>query len=289
MKKWTDEELLLLKNNYPDKGKMWCANALGRGEASVRWMAAELGLKANTESEFFKDWQARAAQSKVGKKRPDQALVIKKLHEDGKLKKTEAQKAAISEKAKKRLKENPHPRGMLGKKHSAETKARFSDISKKRFAEMSEDKKFEKLKKMLETKAKNGTLVNPRIKTTWKGGWRTIGTEEKFYRSRWEANYARFLEWQKNNSAITDWKHEPRTFWFEGIKRGCVSYLPDFWVLKPDGSEEYHEVKGWMDDRSKTKLKRMKKYHPLVTLVLVDSKKYKQITGEFSHLIEGWE
>lgn len=289
MKRWTDEELLLLKNNYPDKGKMWCANALGRGEASIRWMAAELGLKADTESEFFKDWQTRAAQSKVGKKRPDQALVMKKLHEDGKLKKTEAQKAAISERAKKWLKENPHPKGMLGRKHSDDVKAKFSVISKKRFAEMSEDKKFEKVKKMLETKAKNGTLVNSRIKTTWKGGWRTIGTEKKFYRSRWEANYARLLEWGKNNNVIADWKHEPKTFWFDGIKRGCVSYLPDFWVLKPDGTEEYHEVKGWMDDRSKTKLKRMKKYHPNVVLVLIDAKKYKEISSEFSRLIEGWE
>ena len=103
----------------------------------------------------------------------------------------------------------------------------------------------------------------PRQKTTWKSGWREIGGKRKYFRSRWEANYARYLEFLKQNKQVLDWAHEPEVFWFEGIKRGCVSYLPDFKVTYIDNAVEYHEVKGWMDDRSKTKMKRMEKTNVL--------------------------
>ena len=92
---------------------------------------------------------------------------------------------------------------------------------------------------------------------TWKGGKRTVGEREVFFRSRWEANYGRYLEWLKNNGEIAGWEHEVDVFWFENVKRGCVSYLPDFKITHNDGSIDYLEVKGWMVQRSKTKLKRM--------------------------------
>ena len=40
------------------------------------------------------------------------------------------------------------------------------------------------------------------------------------------------LEWLKKNKQIKKWEHEPETFWFEGIMRGCRSYLPDFRVTE---------------------------------------------------------
>jgi len=128
-----------------------------------------------------------------------------------------------------------------------------------------------------------------REKASWKAAWREIGGYKKYYRSRWEANYARYLEWLKVNNKIVDWKHEDTTFWFEGIKRGVMSYLPDFHVFKADGIEEYHEVKGWMDDRSKTKLKRMAKYHPNIILILIDSKSYRVLEKEMKDIIPDWE
>lgn len=128
-----------------------------------------------------------------------------------------------------------------------------------------------------------------RHKTTWKSGWREIGGIKKFYRSKWEANYAYYLQSLLESGEITEWKHEPDTFWFDGIKRGCVSYLPDFRVTRPDGSIYYVEVKGWMDARSVTKLKRMKKYHPNVELLLVDSKAYKAMDRKIGPTISGWE
>lgn len=143
--------------------------------------------------------------------------------------------------------------------------------------------------KGLKTRAENGTMVNPRAKTTWKQGWREIAGRRIYFRSRWEFNYACYLEWLKAQGNILEWEHEPETFWFEKIKRGVRSYLPDFRVTEKNGAQHYIEVKGWMDGRSKTKLKRMKKYHPEVDLRLVDSGTYKKLAKQVSRFVPGWE
>jgi len=268
---------------------LWCAEQLSRGEGSIRQKASELKLTINQSSPFFKEWQSRAAKTKIGKKRPDQALVLKKLHDQGKLEKTEQQKLKISKSIKLWHQENQHPRGMLGKKHSEQVKKIISEKSTNIAKEMSPEKRIGITLKAMKTKEKNGTMSLPRQKTTWKSGWREIEGNKKFYRSRWEANYARYLQWLKETSRIKDWKHECKTFWFDGVKRGTVSYLPDFWVQEIDESESYHEVKGWMDDKSKTKIKRMAKYHPDVKLIVITGKEYKVLESSLSSIIPEWE
>jgi hypothetical protein len=141
----------------------------------------------------------------------------------------------------------------------------------------------------------SGIFAGRADRTVWKGGWREIGGYKKYYRSRWEANYARWLERERSEGRIVSWAHEPKTFWFEGIKRGVNNYLPDFHVVYPpsgeDGKpiEEYHEVKGWMDPKSATKIKRMGKYFPDVKLVVIDRKIYNKLERECKRTIEGWE
>jgi len=120
-------------------------------------------------------------------------------------------------------------------------------------------------------------------------GWRVIGRQRIYARSRWEANYARFLEFLRKRKEIRGWQHEAETFWFETIRRGARSYLPDFKVIKVDGSVEFHEVKGWMDSRSRTKLKRMAKYHPAVTMVVRDKVWFRDNSAFLKKLIKGWE
>jgi len=149
-------------------------------------------------------------------------------------------------------------------------------------------KKQERTVKIAKTKAANGSYVQPRLGASWKAAWHEIGGIRKYYRSRWEANYAYYLQWLKEKGEILDWKHEPKVFWFEGVKRGTVSYLPDFLVIEKDGKEAYHEVKGWMDDRSKTKIRRMAKYHPDVTLVVIDKKVYESLRRSLSKIVPGW-
>ena len=82
------------------------------------------------------------------------------------------------------------------------------------------------------------------------------------------------------------WKYESKTFWFEAIRRGVRSYKPDFEVELNNGDIEYHEVKGWMDAKSKTKLKRMKKYYPEITMVLIDKKPYMEILKKLNGIIK---
>jgi hypothetical protein len=120
-------------------------------------------------------------------------------------------------------------------------------------------------------------------------GWREVGPQRCYFRSKWEANYARYLQWLVSQKIILGWAHEPKTFWFEGIRRGVVSYKPDFKVVEKDGTYAWHEVKGYMDHRSKMTLKRMAKFHPHETIVLIDKTAYRAIEAKAAQLVEGWE
>lgn len=285
MKRWTESETEFLRINYPTKGLVFCAENLGKRHSQIRDKASRMGLRQDKTSEFFIEWQRRAAAGKVGKKRPDQAEVIRLLHMEGKLKKTPEQRAAISERVKRQWQEKPHPRGALGIKHSAETRDLLSKASLRRWETMTQEERDQHSIRA----SINGAKNKNREGATWKAGWREFGGVRKYYRSRWEANYARYLQWLKEHGQIAAWEHEPETFWFDGIKRGCMSYLPDFRVTELSGDVAYHEVKGWMDDRSKTKIKRMAKYHPTIRLIVIDAKEYKLIAKKMSRIILGWE
>jgi hypothetical protein len=110
----------------------------------------------------------------------------------------------------------------------------------------------------------------------YKQFWATIGDKKIYFRSSWEYYYAIFLEKLKQERKIIDYKHEPKCFWFEDIKRGVRSYLPDFCIIHNDGNEEWCEVKGYYDSKSKTKMKRMAKYYPQVKIRLVGADWFKQ-------------
>lgn len=139
-----------------------------------------------------------------------------------------------------------------------------------------------------ETQHAKGLYAAEKSYSRCTNGWVEIGGKRFFARSSWEANYGRYLQWSKERGMISDWEHEPTTFWFEGIKRGCRSYLPDFKVTNNDGSIVYHEVKGWMDAKSKTKIKRMAKYHPSVKLNVIDSVAYRALAKTLKSVVPGW-
>ncbi len=83
MTPWNKDEEKWLIDNYPKLGKRACMLKLSKTESQIRSKAYRLGLKADKSSEFFKDWQARAAKSKAGKKRPDQAERMRRWIKDG--------------------------------------------------------------------------------------------------------------------------------------------------------------------------------------------------------------
>ena len=120
-------------------------------------------------------------------------------------------------------------------------------------------------------------------------GWREIGGKRHYFRSKWESNYARYLEWEKEQGQLIDWFHEPTTFWFEKIKRGVRSYKPDFKVIRSKERQYYVEVKGYYDKKSLTKIKRFKLYYPEHTIYLIDKKWFTKHNGVLKNLIKGWE
>ncbi len=183
--------------------------------------------------------------------------------------------------------ENPHPKGMLGKKQTINCIDKLKVRVKKYYEDLTPEQKALQYTKMVNTQRKKGNY--DRKHGSWSSAWRTIGGKTKFFRSSWEANYARYLEYLKTEGQILEWEHEPETFWFLNILRGARSYLPDFKVTNLDCSHYWVEVKGWMDSRSKTKIKRFAKYYPLEKLVLIQAPWFKINSPKFESLLEGWE
>jgi len=295
--KYTNEEILFLKEHYPQKGKMWCAEKMNRSEGSIRSAASKLGLSLDKNSDFFKEFQKRAAKSKVGKKRPEHGDLIRRYIKEGRIigfkrNPTEQERKILSDRQKKRIKENGHPKGFLGHKRTEEEKMAISESFKKMWADQNHVVNSEKHRqKMSNNSSKNMAKrlkENPsNLYSRVKKGTVTIGDKTFFARSSWEANVASYFQFLKDSNEIKDWEHEPETFWFESIKRGVRSYMPDFKITNNDGSSYYVEVKGWMDAKSKTKIKRFAKYYPQHKLEVIDQKRYKEISKSKS-LFKFW-
>lgn len=109
-----------------------------------------------------------------------------------------------------------------------------------------------------------------------------------FLRSKMEANFARVLEFWKSQGVISGWTYESEEFEFP-VKRGQRFYKPDFIVTENHGGKTYYEIKGGMDSKSNTKLKRMKKYYPDIKLRVIDEKEMRIISQNIKGHIEKWE
>ena len=110
-----------------------------------------------------------------------------------------------------------------------------------------------------------------------------------YVRSSWEANIARYLNLLKREKKIKRWYYESKRFYFNNIKRGTRSYLPDFCVVYPDGNIAWWEIKGFWTQKAKTAVKRFRKYYPEETLIIIDKDRYREIEAEFSLQIPKWE
>jgi hypothetical protein len=271
---WPDELVCDLRRLYERAG---LDGVLGLDAVAIKWGRSRANLcraarKLGLTNQRRRKVEARKDRRKYG----DKAAFLK----------------VASQLAKDRIAKNGHPRGMLGKRHTPEMRAHLGNKSKEWWASLNPEEKEDRVTANLKAAlAKNGYIgAGPlnRESSSWKAGWREIGGKRVYFRSRWEANYARYLEWLKGRGDILDWEYEPETFWFDKIKRGVRSYKPDFRVHELNGTKPIHEVKGWMDARSKTTLKRMAKYHPHETIVLVREKEMRAIS-RFSALIPDWE
>ena len=285
--KWTNEEIEYLKNEYARlSGKNITnvveriAQKLNRSKPSVRNKAYTLGI--THREKFYTKEEIEFLKENINKMTyDDMAIILKKnkcnicrkckelglnktqkansklieLKPRYKFTKEDREKSIAT--CKKKAEMGLHPRGFLGHKHSPETRKKLSEASLRGWEQLRGIKLEEWKNHQRETRIKNGTL-NPMINqpnpySRARGGKRSdLGN--RYFRSSWEANIARYY-----NFIGVKWEYEPKTFVFENITRGSVSYTPDFYL--PD-TDEWVEVKGWMDGKSKTKLKRFKNQYP---------------------------
>lgn len=129
---------------------------------------------------------------------------------------------------------------------------------------------------------------------------RPVGVRDIKFRSKAEANYAAYLEWLVSIGEVAHWDYEPETFWFDpataekynlpgkGVRRGVTSYRPDFRVRPTSKAIQYHEVKGYLDARSRVALKRMAKYYPEEKVVVIDSKQMAALERQVGGIVPGW-
>jgi NUMOD3 motif len=295
-KDWTDEENQLLRFNYASKGKHWCAQQLSdRTPNSIVVQARKLGLATDPNSEYFKDWQARAAASKRGRPRPGASELMKKLREQGRL----PQPVFTAERREKhaetmRAWHARHGNPNKGKSLSDETRRKMSVATQRRWndpeycAKMSTPERKQRRRQASSESWFRSGRANENAYSRC-GGGRRADLGDMFFRSGWEANYARILNLQIEQGEIHRWEFEPDRFKFSVVK-GPRSYTPDFKVWKQEGGDfHYVEIKGWMDEKSRLKCHLMERFYPNVPIYIIGEKEYKNLQREFSSRIERWE
>lgn len=202
--------------------------------------------------------------------------------------------ARLRETYKDRWVKHPHPRGMAGKKHTPEVRAIVSLASRKSWAtmkafgigNMSPANRAKLSARMAKMAAERPAEKN--YSRTRAGRREDLGGI--YFRSGWEANYARYLNMLIRLGVVEKWDFEPETFWFDGVRRGTNSYKPDFRVhYRGDPTPEYIEIKGWIVPKDRTKWRRMAKYHPTIKLVVVKAKEYYAIERKWASSIPEWE
>ena len=277
MSKWTDAELQIVRDWYAEHdGKPLeldvLAACVGRLKSNVSRKARSMGLTNHkrTRVEKINGYYPSAAPKFFDpeERRRHNSISRKEWH-----------------------KTHDHPRGALGMKHKPE----IAESSRKRMNAMHQsstpDDYRERGRRSTMTRInKYGTAGPVNVKNPYsrgRGGKRD-DLDGLYVRSSWEANYARYLNWLQARGEIRGWEYEPDVFLFEGYTRGARAYTPDFKVTEKNGEVIYHEVKGWMDGPSKTRLKRMAKHYPHIKVIVIGEAEYKAIK-KWRGMIPDWE
>jgi hypothetical protein len=302
---WSAAEDEALRAMYATSESATIAAALGRSVSAVRNRCLDLGLNTkkapwgDNEVAALREAYARAdgchldltaLAARLGRPKTSVCRKARELGLTDQRRPMRPERVpALAERMRRHIAEKGHPRGALGLRHTAETKAVMgakartmwanpasavnSDASRQRQSDAALARGFGRSQNAF-SRSKKGTRPD-------------LGV---FFRSRWEANYARFLNLLKSQGKIVGWRYEARTFVFEAIKRGTRSYTPDFEVTFPGGRVEWHEVKGWLHQRGRTAIERFRRYYPGETLVLIEKGWFKSaarsgLAGSLPH----WE
>ena len=159
----------------------------------------------------------------------------------------------------------------------------------------------DQLKEWLEHDGPGATPVEAR-KWKGKGGRRTRSLGHSC-RSAMEANWVRYLRYlgyqpwthkEQDPPAGAKWyRYERRRWEFPDLRGATSFYVADVEVwpglIDPTRPYEVHEIKGYLDRASKTKVNRMAKYFSAVPLELITTDRFKQLTAGAPALVPNWE
>jgi hypothetical protein len=184
-------------------------------------------------------------------------------------------------------KKNGHPRGSLGMVHTPETRALMSRKAIASRNDPSSRHHSSELRQLRSERMSNMRQSMPAENAYSRSKYgKRADLENRFFRSSWEANYARYLNWMLGRGEIHSWAYEAKTFYFKND--GIRSYLPDFEIIDQAGSQpRYVEIKGWMDCKSVKKLELMGTHYPEIRLEIIGEKEYRQLENMSG--IPGWE
>lgn len=274
---WTAKEDAWLVAHYSNVGKLESARALDRTESAIRGRTSRLGLRSLFK--FNAEANHRRGSAFRGKKRPGHSAFLRQYLKTHPVRLSKEQQLRLLAGFRKAVAEGRATYANFTRhKHTAESKAKISRSSRAKWKDPSYALNAPEYRQKLSDRASQLQQSRPWLNrfSRGKAAWATIGGKRCFFRSSWELLYARYLEFLKMKGEIIEWEYEPDTFWFEQIRRGVRSYKPDFKVTTRTRSE-YHEVKGWMDPKSKTKIDRMARYYPEIKLIVVDNEAMKAI------------
>ncbi len=97
-----------------------------------------------------------------------------------------------------------------------------------------------------------------------------------YFFSRWEANYARLMNFLK-----IKWVFQPKTFSLKTQK-----YTPDFYL---PGEYTYIEIKNFLSDYSAKRDREFRELYPEIKLTMILKTDYLKLQEQFSSLIKNWE
>ena len=100
--------------------------------------------------------------------------------------------------------------------------------------------------------------------------------KDQYFRSTWEANFARILNLQD----IT-WEYEHKIY-----KLKTISYTPDFWLPV---EQRYVELKGWMNERSQRQIDEFRELYPNIELEVIEREQYEKLKLQFKSRLPLWE
>jgi len=200
------------------------------------------------------------------------------------------QKPEVIKKIRLRTKEamsRPNVKMKLGHSWSKKSKQKLKEAIRSQVLKMTKEERFQRFgnwkgkKQSLESRIKRSKSITDLIN---KGIFQPISSRNfvrkdlnQFFRSSWEANYARILNFEE-----IPWEYEKHSFFVRKLNK---YYTPDFYLSK---FNLFVEIKGYFCFSDKVLIKEFcKQYKKKITII--DEKSYIKLVKKYKNKISNWE